>query len=162
LQDRTTPATPKLAAPSKEDLQDRRLIVMLFDFSSMQPPEQVRAVNSAISFLSTRITTSDLVSIMTFGTSLKTVQDFTADRDLLVSTMQHFHVANSSELASMADTGADTEDQSGQFVADETEFNIFNSDRKLAALEDAARQLARYPEKKALVYISSGIEKTGV
>ena len=47
-------------------------------------------------------------------------------------------------------------------MADETEFNIFNSDRKLAALEDAARRLAHYPEKKALVYISSGIQKTGV
>ena len=62
----------------------------------------------------------------------------------------------------MADTGADTQDISGSFVADETEFNIFNSDRKLAALEDAARRLAHYPEKKALVYISSGIQKTGV
>ena len=51
---------------------------------------------------------------------------------------------------------------SGSFVADETEFNIFNSDRKLAALEDAARRLSHYPEKKALVYISSGIQKTGV
>ena len=39
----------------------------------------------------------------------------------------------------MADTGADSEDQSGLFVADETEFNIFNTDRKLAALEDAAQ-----------------------
>src|ERR1017187_1341721 len=29
-------------------------------------------------------------------------------------------------------------------------------------LEDAARRLARYPEKKALVYMSSGSQKTGV
>ncbi|HET9319892.1 MAG TPA: VWA domain-containing protein, partial [Bryobacteraceae bacterium] len=42
------------------------------------------------------------------------------------------------------------------------EFNIFNTDRKLAALEDAARRLGQYPEKKALVYVSSGVEKTGV
>ncbi len=48
------------------------------------------------------------------------------------------------------------------FVADETEFNIFNSDLKLAALEDAARKLGEYPEKKALIYISSGIQKNGV
>jgi VWFA-related protein len=164
LQTRQAPrrAAPEIPSPAKEDLRDHRLIVMLFDFSSMEPPEQVRAVNSAVKFLSTQMTTSDMVSVMTFGTSLKTVQDFTADRDLLVSTIERFHIGNSSELASLADTGADSEDQSGQFVADETEFNIFNSDRKLAALEDAARQLARYPEKKALVYISSGIEKTGV
>lgn len=149
-------------AMQPEELKDHRLIVMLFDFSSMQPAEQIRAVDSAIRFLGTQMTTSDLVSVMTFGTQLKTVQDFTADRDLLISTIKAFHMGSSSELASMADTGPDAEDQSGQFVADETEFNIFNSDRKLAALEDAARRLARYPEKKALVYISSGIEKTGV
>jgi VWFA-related protein len=155
-------APPEIPARKTEDMRDHRLIVMLFDFSSMEPAEQIRSVDSAIRFLSTQMTASDMVSIMTFGTDLKTVQDFTADRDLLISTMRAFHIGASSELASMADTGADAEDQSGQFVADETEFNIFNSDRKLAALEDAARRLARYPEKKALVYISSGIEKTGV
>jgi chemotaxis methyl-accepting protein methylase len=72
------------------------------------------------------------------------------------------HIADSSELASMADTGPDPEDESGLFVADETEFNIFNTDRKLAALEDAARKLGAYPQKKALVYFSAGVEKTGV
>ena len=135
---------------------------MLFDISTMAPQEQVRSVDAAIKFLGTQMTTSDMVSIMTFGTELKTVLDFTADRDQLISTLHAFHVGESSELSTMADTGADTQDISGSFVADETEFNIFNSDRKLAALEDAARRLAHYPEKKALVYISSGIEKTGV
>src|SRR6202030_3047141 len=53
-------------------------------------------------------------------------------------------------------------DDTGSFVADETEFNIFNTDQKLAALETAARRLAAFPEKKALIYFSSGIPKTGV
>jgi VWFA-related protein len=154
----TAPETP----PAKPELRDHRLIVMLFDISTMQPQEQIRAVDAAIKFLGTQMTTSDMVSIMTFGTELKTVLDFTADRDQLISTLHAFHVGESSELSTMADTGADTQDLSGSFVADETEFNIFNSDRKLAALEDAARRLAHYPQKKALVYISSGIEKTGV
>jgi VWFA-related protein len=166
LKDRTAaPAPPKpaaLAANSEIKFRDRRLIVMLFDFSSMQPPEQLRAVDAAIKFLSSQMTASDTVSIMVFGSTLKTVQDFTDDRDLLISTIRGFHIGDSSELASMADTGADAEDQSGAFVADETEFNIFNTDRKLAALEDAARRLSQYPEKKALVYVSSGVEKTGV
>jgi len=156
------PAAPAPVAPTKEDLRDRRLIVMLFDISSMQPQEQVRSVDAAIKFLGTQMTTSDMVSIMTFGTDLKTVLDFTADRDQLISTLHAFHVGEASELSTQADTGADAQDISGSFVADETEFNIFNSDRKLAALEDAARRLSHYPEKKALVYISSGIQKTGV
>ena len=93
---------------------------------------------------------------------MKTVQDFTPDRDLLIATINKFRIGDSSENASTADEGADAQDTSGQFTADETEFNIFNSDLKLAALEDAARKLATYPEKKALVYLSSGIQKNGV
>ena len=155
-------AKPPDTPAATPDLRDHRLIVMLFDVSSMQPQEQIRSVDAAIKFLGTQMTTSDMVSIMTFGTDLKTVLDFTADRDLLISTLHAFHVGESSELSTVADTGADSQDISGSFVADETEFNIFNSDRKLAALEDAARRLAHYPEKKALVYISSGIQKTGV
>jgi VWFA-related protein len=142
--------------------QDRRLIVMLFDFSSMQAAEQIRSRQAALKFLTTQMTASDMVSIMTFGTELQTIQDFTSDRDLLTAAINRFRVGESSENAAMADTGADAQDQSGQFVADETEFNIFNSDLKLAALEDAARRLAQFPEKKALIYFSSGIEKTGV
>ena len=142
--------------------QDRRLMVMLFDFSSMQPAEQLRACNAAIKFLTSQMTTSDLVSIMIFTSELKTVQDFTSDRDLLIATINKFRIGESSENATVADEGADAQDASGQFVADETEFNIFNADLKLAALEDAARKLGEYPEKKALVYISSGIQKNGV
>jgi len=40
--------------------------------------------------------------------------------------------------------------------------NIFNTDQKLAALESAARRLTAFPEKKALIYFSAGIPKTGV
>ncbi|HLH01798.1 MAG TPA: VWA domain-containing protein [Bryobacteraceae bacterium] len=153
-------------AAAKTDLlskyQDRRLIAILFDFSSMQPPEQIRAREAAIKFLRTQMTASDTVSILVYGTTLQTVQDFTSDRDLLIAAINRFRIGESSENATFADEGADAQDQSGQFVADETEFNIFNADLKLAALEDAARNLAQYPEKKALVYISSGIQKNGV
>ena len=68
-----------------------------------------------------------------------------------------------SELAGLADTGDDNgEDTGAAFVADETEFNIFNTDQKLAAIEKASRMLAALPEKKALIYFSAGVSKTGV
>ncbi len=166
--DAVAPPSPKPApAPTPATdpdtkYRDRRLIVMLFDLSSMQPPEQIRAADAATKFINTQLTRSDVVSLMTFGTVLKTVQDFTDDRDLLLAAIRRIHIGESSEQQGLADTGADAEDQSGAFVADETEFNIFNTDLKLAALGDAARRLAPYPEKKALVYISAGVDKTGV
>jgi hypothetical protein len=57
------------------------------------------------------------------------------------------------------ETQADTGDA---YTADDTEFNIFNTDRKLAAIEAAARMLTSLPEKKALIYFASGMTKTGV
>lgn len=142
--------------------QDHRLIVMLFDFSSMDVPEQIRSRDASLKFLSTQMTASDLVSIMVFGSELKTLQDFTSDRDQLTSIIHNFHIGEASDLAASADTGADAQDQSGMFTPDDTEFNIFNTDHKLAALQQAAQMLSQYPEKKALVYIASGIPKTGV
>ena len=156
--------TPVAAAPSlkSDQLKDRRLIAMLFDLSSMQPPEQIRAREAAKKFIETQMTASDTVSIMTLTNELRVVQEFTNDRETLLSAIESLRVGDSSELAAMAATGADATDTSGEFTADDTEFNIFNTDLKLSALEDAARKLAPFPEKKALVYFSSGIGKTGV
>ena len=165
---RQRPAAPTRTVTTAErdqlqqQYQDCRLMVMMFDLSSMQPAEQFRAVEAAQKFVSTQLSASDVVSVMTFSTSLKTLLDFTADRELLLNTIKSIRLGEGSEQAGLAETGADAEDQSGAFVADDTEFNIFNTDRKLAALEDAARRLAPYPQKKALVYFSSGVEKTGV
>ncbi len=162
------PATPtqKQPEPSEpttaERLRDHRLIAILFDMSSMQPAEQLRAQAAATKFITEQMTKSDLVSIMIYGTTLKTLEDFTSDRDQLLADIRKLRIGDSSENAVQGTTGADATDDSGEFTADDTEFNIFNTDNKLAALEDAAKKLAIYPEKKALVYIASGISKTGV
>jgi len=108
------------------------------------------------------MTSSDLVEIMTYTTAIKVVQEWTDDRETLITQLRKLTIGEGSDLADMAATAGDEGDDSGSFAADETEFNIFNTDRKLAALEDAARKLAIFPEKKAMVYFSSGIGKTGV
>src|SRR5258708_6652200 len=134
----TRPSTPRPPAPvtevkdSASRFQDRRLIVMLFDFSSMQPAEQIRAVEAAKKFVGTQLTASDLVSVMVFSTELKTLLDFTADRELLLATIKGFHIGEGSDLADMADTGADSGDRSGQYAAGGTEFNRFTTDRRRA------------------------------
>jgi VWFA-related protein len=162
-----TPAPPPKAEPAPagaKRFQDKRLIALFFDFSSMPPADQLRAQNAAIKFLNTQMTASDMVGIMTFSALFKVVQDFTDNRQLLIDTIKSFRIGESSDLA-IAGTTADDQDDTGldqSFVADETEFNIFNTDRKLSALEDAARKLAAFPEKKALVYFASGVGKTGM
>jgi VWFA-related protein len=141
--------------------QDRRLLCLFFDMSSMQPPDQLRAQEAAIKFLETQMTTSDLVEIMTYSTAIKVVEEWTDNRENLIATLRKLTLGEGSDLADLAATSADEGDDSGAFTADDTEFNIFNTDRKLSALEDAARKLAIFPEKKARVYFSSAMGKTG-
>src|ERR1700681_1660283 len=142
--------------------QDRRLIGLFFDMTSMQPLEQARAQEAAIKWVQTQMTAADLASVMTCGSKFRMVLEFTDNRDLLIKTLRGLALGDSSDLQGMAATAADEGDDSGSFVADQTEFNIFNTDRKLTALEDAARELSIYPEKKALIYFSSGVNKTGI
>jgi len=155
----TSPAPiPQPPVPRK----DRRLLALFFDFSSMQPPEQIRAKEAALKFLNQQMTAADLVAILTFSNRLRVLQEFTDDRELLLSEIQAFRIGEGSENAADGETGADDTDDSGAFTADETEFNIFNTDLKLIALESAAKKLAMYPEKKALIYFASGVSRTGV
>jgi VWFA-related protein len=157
--------TANQIAPSKPGevkYQDRRLMVMFFDMTSMPVQDQVRAQTAALKFIKSQMTASDLMAIMSFTSDLKVLQDFTDDRDLLNGTIKKLTLGEGSDLAGDASTGADNESDNGDaYTADDTEFNIFNTDRKLAALESAARMLGSLSEKKALVYFASGVSKTG-
>jgi len=142
--------------------QDKRLVGLFFDFSNMPQADQLRAKDAAVDFISKQMTTSDLVSIMVYGNRFDVLEDFTDDRDRLLSRLQKLSFGEGAGLADAAATSADEGDDSGGFVADDTEFNVFNTDRKLTALEDATKKLSAYPEKKALIYFSSGLSLTGI
>ncbi|HLK61862.1 MAG TPA: VWA domain-containing protein [Bryobacteraceae bacterium] len=161
------PEAPKTtitaATPGKIQYHDKRLMVMFFDFSNMGIPEQLRAQEASLKFLDKQMTPSDMVAILLFTTAIQVKTDFTADRDVLTTIIKELPIGEAADMADVADTGDDNEEDTGAaFVADETEFNIFNTDRKLAAIEEAVRKLAALPEKKALVYITGGISKTGI
>ena len=145
------------APPPRPSFKDRRLLVLFFDFSSMPPADQIRTQEEAAKFLSTQLTTADAVAIYTFSNKLKKVLDFTDDRKALLATVQSFRGNDSLDT-----TTADVDPDDDSFQLDETEFAVFNTDRKLAALEDLAKQLSEIPEKKAVVYFASGVPKTGV
>ena len=149
--------------PGEVKYKDRRLLVMFFDMTSMPIQDQIRAQTAAQKFLKTQMTPSDLMAIMTFSSDLKVLQDFTDDRDALSKIIKGLTIGEGSDLAVDGSTGADNEEDTGAaYTADDTEFNIFNTDRKMVALESAARMLGALPEKKALVYFASGVTKTGV
>jgi VWFA-related protein len=155
------PETPA-KTDGKSQYQGRRLMAMYFDMTAMRPDDQQRALIAAEKFIRTQMTSADLVSIMRYeGGSVDVLQDFSADRNKLLSVLQTMLVgegqgsADSIDDASSADTGA-------AFGQDDSEFNIFNTDRQLSALQTAAKMLASMNEKKSLIYFASGLRLNGV
>jgi len=182
----TLPSTPILeppSAPSEESLtiyrtlnrsqiapettgntkyKDHRLLALYFDMSAMRPAEQLRALAAAEKFVRTQITTADLVAIMRYnGASADVLQDFTADRSRLLSILETMVVGegqgdvDSIQDASAADSGA-------AFGQDDGEFNVFNTDRQLSALQTVANMLGQLSEKKSLIYFASGLRLNGL
>ncbi len=108
------------------------------------------------------MTTVDLVAILRYqGGSVDILQDFTADRNKLLSILETLIVgegqgsAETIDDASSADTGA-------AFGQDDSEFNVFNTDRQLSALQTAAKMLGQLNEKKSLIYFASGLRLNGI
>lgn len=159
------PKAPAVITPSKPGevrYRDRRLIAMLFDFAGMPQPDQLRAQDGAMKYIREQMSPSDVVAILTFANTLKVEQDFTDDRDRLTEVIKGFRIGEGTDVGAAAETGDDDEqDTQAAFTADQSEFNIFNTDRKLSALESAAKMLGALPERKALIYFSSGVGKTG-
>ena len=155
-----TQITPETA--DNERYKNRRLLALYFDMSAMNPPDQMRALSAAQQFIRTQMTTVDLVSILRYqGGSVDILQDFTADRNKLLSILETMIVgegqgsAETIDDASSADTGA-------AFGQDDSEFNVFNTDRQLSALETAAKMLGQLNEKKSLIYFASGLRLNGI
>ncbi len=149
--------------PGETQYHDKRLMVFFLDFSSMGMNEQLRAQDASIEYVKKHITKDDMVAILLYTSAVQVLTDFTSNRDVLLNILKSLPIGEMSELAGLADTDTDNgEDTGAAFVADETEFNIFNTDQKLAAIEQAARMLSALPEKKALIYFSAGVNKTGI
>jgi VWFA-related protein len=130
--------------------------------SAMRPEDQQRAITAAQTFIRKQMTAVDLISIMRYqGGSVDVLQDFSSDRNRLLSILETMLVGegqgmqDSIDDASSADTGA-------AFGQDDSEFNIFNNDRQLSALQTAAQMLANMNEKKSLIYFASGLRLHGI
>ncbi len=126
------PAAPKV------DMHGRRLIVLFFDLSSMQPEELTRAVKAAHDYVNDKLSPADLIAIASFSSDLNVDQDFTSDRETLNDAIDAYGGANAGGFDD-GTTGRlrrHTPDNGTAFAADDTEFNIFNTDRRLDALQE--------------------------
>jgi VWFA-related protein len=142
--------------------KDRRLIAMYFDLTTLPPEDKLRALQAAQKFIRTQMTSADLVSIMRYGgSSVDVLQDFTDDHNKLLSILETLIVGENQQSEDITDD-AGAADTGAAFGQDSTEFNLFNTDRQLSALQTAAKQLGRLSEKKVLIYFASGLTLHGV
>lgn len=146
---RVTPETIPQPATGPARYQDRRLLVLFFDSGDFN------TYSAAARFVQSQMKTADLVAIMRFQQQKGVVnmpQDFTDDRDALLNTL--WKLAYTDEYD---DFGPNV-----TFGQDTPEFNLFNTDRRLSALQTAVNMLRPVNEHKSLVYFAGGLQLNGL
>jgi VWFA-related protein len=150
------PASTRIAPVPEGDnrYQDRRLLAIYFDMSALGPIDRFRALQAAQTFIEKEMKGPDLVAIFTYSDgAIRVRRDFTDDKDALVGMIQRLLYPTDKDIAE--DTATDFGQNSG-------EFNLFNTDRQLAALQTAVNMLGVVREKKSLIYFASGLNLNGV
>jgi VWFA-related protein len=157
------PAPQNEVATALGAFKDRRLIILFFDLSSMEPEDVDHAATSAEHYVDDQMRPADLVAVVSLGSELEVNQDFTGDKAQLKKVLQSFNEGEA-EGYDEGSTGTTegTPDTGGSFTPDDTEYNIFNTDRRLEAIRSIAAQLSHVEQKKSLIYFSSGMDRTGV
>ena len=164
LQTAATASVLPAAAPATQDMSGRRMIVLLFDTSSMQPEEVDRAVKSANNYVDKQMAPADAIAVASVGQSLTILRDFSSDRDVLKATLGALDATAGTGFeqpvaADVADVAADADP--ADLPLDDSEFGIFNNDRRLRAMRVLCEALAPIEQKKALMYFSSGLSRSG-
>ena len=162
IYDRLTPTQITPESPGQNQYAGHRLLAFYFDMTAMPPADQTRAIAAAEKFVRTQMTGADLIAILRYaGGAVNVLQDFTANRDRLLSILQTMTIPEGQGF-DQSGSDATTPDAGAAFGQDDSEFNVFNSDRQLAALHTAANMLGELHEKKALLYFASGLRLNGL
>jgi len=144
------------------DARDRRLILLFFDFSAMEPEQIDRSVDAAKKFVSTGMQPADLIALVSLATNMHVDLDFTDDKTKLLGALTAYTSGQGQGFENGSTGSAEgAAETSGAFSADDTDFNTFSADRKLLALQSLMQALGKLPQKKSLVYFSNGINQTG-
>lgn len=156
-----SPVTPERVAvpvPGDTRYRGRRLLVLYVDLYQMPFFDQIRTFSDAIKFVTTQMTAADLVSVLAFQDgAVRLKVDFTDDRDAIAAVLQQMVKGAEDESLGIADKM----ETGGAFGDDNDTFNIFATDRQLAALQTAVTDLGSLPELKTLVYFGSGLRLNG-
>jgi VWFA-related protein len=162
-----TSKTPEPVAPAADvsaGVMNRRMTAILLDVSSMQPDDVQRAVEDSRKWVSESMTGADLVAIITIGTRLNVLTDFTSSKEEALAAIQTLAYNEGTEVNPEAIATAATEADAAATDTTTTEadaFQEFNNDVRLRALKTVCQELAPIQQKKALLYFSAGMSRSG-
>jgi len=142
--------------------RDRRLMLLFFDFSGMDPEQIERGVESAKKFVQTKMLSADMIALVSLSTNMRVDLDFTDDKAKVLAGLSAYSASEGQGFdlgtEGSAEGGAET---SGSFTADDTDYNTFTADRKLLALQSIMQALGKISQKKSIIYFSNGITQSG-
>ncbi len=145
----------------------RRLITLVFDVSSMQPEDVQRAVESARKYVDEKMTAADLVAVATVGSMLSVLTDFTSDRVKVSAALGTLAFTDGTATEAPAAAATVAVDEAAAVATEEAtstetaELDMFNNDVRLRALKTLAEALAPIEQKKAILYFSAGMQRSG-
>jgi VWFA-related protein len=143
--------------------RDRRLMLLFFDFSAMEPDEIDRAVDAGKKYVQANMQAADMVALVSLATSMRLDLDFTDDKAKILSSLSAYKDSEGQGFENGTTGSAEgTAETSGAYTADDTDYNTFSADRKLLALQSILQATGKIPQKKSLIYFSNGISQSGV
>jgi VWFA-related protein len=159
-----TPSHPM----TSDEVAGHRLLTLLFDTSSMQPEDVQKAIDAAVKWVNDQMTPADLVAVAAINSSLQVLTDFTSSKERVLSVLSAFSATDGTAFQAVDSSTAATDDASQSATSDATavdqsaqELDTFNNDVRLRALKTLAEALKPIQQKKAIIYFSSGMQRSG-
>jgi VWFA-related protein len=136
----------------------RRYLILFFDNSTMAAPDQIQARSAATKFIAANAGPDRLMAVVDFGGSLRIVQNFTANADVLRAAVSGVRTSSVDPNApgpdvpvTIASTGLSS---LGNAEAD------FGARSMLLAVRSLAKNLRTIPGRKMVVLFSGGFPLT--
>jgi VWFA-related protein len=133
----------------------RRYLILFFDNSTMDAPEQIQARGAAAKFIDANASADHLMAVVDFGGALNIVQNFTADAAHLQAAVARVKNSavdpNAAQPVTIASTGISSLSTA---AAD------FGARSMLLAVRSLAKNLRSVPGRKMLILFSGGFPLT--
>src|ERR1700692_1373682 len=141
--------------PAIQASGQKRYLILFFDNSTMQMPDQIQARNAANQFIAANSDGEHLMAVVDFGGALRIVQNFTANADLLRTAVAGAKSSSVNPNANVPDVQPVTVASTGLSSLSNAEAD-FGARSVLLAVRSLAKNLRTVPGRKMLVLFSGG------